>query len=102
MVAPNVAKSSKVCISYSMTKLQYSLTAKNNAVSSCDLSDSPTIRKRRLEVVKCKPHEERWKPIKSENNKTIQIFRIQCKNNMIVIVNMSFLVLRTRKLEQFN
>lgn len=28
-------------MSYSMTKLQYSLTAKNIAVNSCDLSDSP-------------------------------------------------------------
>lgn len=41
MVVPNVAESSSVCISYSITKLQYNLTARKIAVRSCDLSESP-------------------------------------------------------------
>lgn len=40
-VVASVAKSRIVCISYSITKLQYSLTAKKIAVNSWDLSDSP-------------------------------------------------------------
>jgi len=44
-VVAKVAKSRRVCISYSMTKLQYSLTAKNRAVNSWDLSDNPAHHK---------------------------------------------------------
>lgn len=86
-VAPNVAKSSKVCISYSITKLQYSLTAKNNAVSSCDLSDNPTIRRKRLEVIMSKPAEERWKHIET---KTLYNFVTQTKTTMHAVVNMYY------------
>lgn len=55
-VVAKVAKSSMVWMSYSMTKLQYSLTAKNIAVNSWDLSDNPVTSF--ITIIKTKTHKK--------------------------------------------